>query len=53
MSLSARPQPSFEELIHPDDRKKVMKLIDEAVEIGQPTNAEWGVVCLTEYLLDS
>jgi PAS domain S-box-containing protein len=35
---------AFENLIHPDDRAGVIKLIDRSVETGQPTEAEWRVV---------
>lgn len=34
----------FENLIHPDDRAEVAKLVNEALETGQPTAGEWRVV---------
>lgn len=39
-----RTRTAFEKLIHPDDRVKVMKLVDEALKTGQPTSGEWRVV---------
>jgi len=35
---------AFENLVHPDDRATVMKLVDDAIKTGQPANAEWRVV---------
>lgn len=35
---------AFENLIHPDDRKEVMKLVDAALRTGEPTEGEWRVV---------
>jgi PAS domain S-box-containing protein len=35
---------AFENLVHPQDRAEVMKLVDEALKTGQPTNGEWRVV---------
>jgi len=35
---------AFENLVHPDDRAEVMKLVDEALKTGQPTHGEWRVV---------
>ena len=35
---------AFENLVHPDDRSRVIDLIDEAVKTGQPTEGEWRVV---------
>jgi PAS domain S-box-containing protein len=35
---------AFENLVHPDDRESVMKLVDVAIRTGQPANAEWRVV---------
>jgi PAS domain S-box-containing protein len=35
---------AFENLVHPDDRAKVIDLIDEAIKTGQPTEGEWRVV---------
>ena len=38
-----RTRTAFEKLIHPDDRVKVIKLVDEALKTGQPTSGEWRV----------
>ena len=35
---------AFEKLIHPDDRAKVIELVDEALKTGQPTSGEWRVI---------
>jgi PAS domain S-box-containing protein len=35
---------SFENLIHPDDRERVIGLTHEMIRTGQPTEAEWRVV---------
>jgi PAS domain S-box-containing protein len=35
---------AFENLVHPDDRAEVMKLVDEALKTGRPTHGEWRVV---------
>jgi PAS domain-containing protein len=35
---------AFENLIHPDDRAEVVKLVDEALKTGQPTTGDWRVV---------
>ena len=35
---------AFENLIHPDDRAEVVKLVNEALRTGQPTSGEWRVV---------
>jgi PAS domain S-box-containing protein len=37
-------QTAFENLIHPDDRAGVIKLVDAAMKSGQPTKGEWRVV---------
>jgi PAS domain S-box-containing protein len=37
-------QTAFENLVHPDDRAGVIKLVDAAMKSGQPTKAEWRVV---------
>jgi len=37
-------RPAFENLVHPDDRAGVTKLLDEALKTGQPTNGEWRVI---------
>jgi PAS domain S-box-containing protein len=34
----------FENLVHPDDREKVMELLDDAIRTGQPANAEWRAI---------
>jgi PAS domain S-box-containing protein len=35
---------AFESLVHPDDRARVMDLVDCALKTGQPTTGEWRVV---------
>jgi PAS domain S-box-containing protein len=35
---------AFEDLIHPDDRQKIIELNDEMMKTGQPAEAEWRVV---------
>jgi PAS domain S-box-containing protein len=35
---------AFENLIHPDDRQRVIELTHEMMRTGQPTEAEWRVV---------
>jgi PAS domain S-box-containing protein len=35
---------AFENLIHPDDRKRIIELTHEMMRTGQPTEAEWRVV---------
>src|SRR5579864_8294731 len=37
-------QTAFENLVHPDDRAGVVKLVDTAMKSGQPTKSEWRVV---------
>ena len=37
-------QSAFEDLVHPDDRAEVIKLVDAAMKSGQPTKGEWRVV---------
>ena len=37
-------QTAFENLVHPDDRAGVIKLVDAAMKSGQPTEGEWRVV---------
>jgi len=37
-------QTVFENLVHPDDRAGVIKLVDAAMKSGQPTKGEWRVV---------
>jgi len=35
---------AFEDLIHPDDRAEVVRLVDGALTTGAPTNGEWRVI---------
>jgi len=35
---------AFENLIHPDDRQRIIELTHEMMKTGQPTEAEWRVV---------
>ena len=35
---------AFENLIHPDDRGKIVKLTQEMMKTGQPTEGEWRIV---------
>jgi PAS domain S-box-containing protein len=35
---------AFEDLIHPDDRARVMELVDSALKTGQQTTGEWRVL---------
>jgi PAS domain S-box-containing protein len=37
-------QTAFENLVHPDDRAGVIRLVDAAMKSGQPTKGEWRVV---------
>src|SRR5262249_49587925 len=37
-------QTAFENLLHPDDRARVIELIDAAMKTGQSTTGEWRVV---------
>jgi PAS domain S-box-containing protein len=37
-------QTAFENLVHPDDRARVIELVDDAMKTGQPTTGEWRVV---------
>jgi len=39
-----RTQTAFENLVHPDDRARVIELNNGALKTGQPTNGEWRVV---------
>jgi PAS domain S-box-containing protein len=39
-----RTRTAFENLVHPDDRAGVIKLVDAAMKSGQPTKGEWQVV---------
>src|ERR1700757_329897 len=40
----AGTQTAFENLVHPDDRAGVVKLVDRALKTGQPTEGEWRVI---------
>jgi len=40
----AQTQTAFENLIHPDDRARVMELVDSALKTGQQTTGEWRVL---------
>jgi PAS domain S-box-containing protein len=35
---------AFENLVHPDDRAEVIKLVEEALKTRQPTSGEWRVI---------
>ena len=37
-------QTAFENLIHPDDRARVMELVNSALNTGQPATGEWRVL---------
>jgi len=37
-------QAAFENLVHPDDRARVIQLVDGAMKTGKPTRGEWRVV---------
>ncbi len=37
-------QEAFENLVHPDDRARVMELVDDALKTGQPTKGEWRIM---------
>ena len=39
-----RTQTAFESLIHPDDRARVIELVNCALKTGQPTTGEWRVL---------
>jgi PAS domain S-box-containing protein len=39
-----RTRSAFENLIHPDDRAGVTKLVEEALKTGHPTSGEWRVI---------
>jgi PAS domain S-box-containing protein len=40
----AQTHAAFENLIHPDDRARVMELVDSALKTGQQTTGEWRVL---------
>jgi PAS domain S-box-containing protein len=40
----ARTRTAFEDLIHPNDRAQVRKMVDEALRTGQPMSGEWRVI---------
>jgi len=46
-------QTVFENLVHPDDRAGVIKLVDAAMKSGQPTKGEWRVVWVTGAFIGS
>jgi PAS domain S-box-containing protein len=37
-------QAAFEDLVHPDDRRRATGLIEEALKTGEPTKGEWRVI---------
>jgi PAS domain S-box-containing protein len=37
-------QAAFERLLHPDDRGRVVELVDESMKAEQPTKGEWRVI---------
>jgi len=37
-------QAAFEKLVHPDDRARVIELVEGALKTGQPTSGEWRVI---------
>ena len=39
-----RTRTAFEDLVHPDDRAQVTKLVDQALSTGQPIKGEWRVI---------
>jgi PAS domain S-box-containing protein len=39
-----RTRTAFEDLVHPDDRAQVTKLVDQALNTGQPISGEWRVI---------
>jgi PAS domain S-box-containing protein len=39
-----RTQTAFENLVHPDDRARVIELDNRALKTGQPTTGEWRVI---------
>jgi PAS domain S-box-containing protein len=39
-----RTRAAFEDLLHPDDRAQVIRLLDEALRTGQPMSGEWRVI---------
>lgn len=45
-ALAKRTQP-LKNLLHPDDRAKVMNLADSSIKSGQPTEGEWRVLWAT------
>jgi len=40
----AKTQATFENLVHPDDRGRVIEWVDEALKTGRPNMGEWRVV---------
>jgi PAS domain S-box-containing protein len=43
-TLDGKTTAFFQNLIHPDDRARVMDLVDRALKMGQQTTGEWRVV---------
>lgn len=41
---SARRQPAWEQLVHPEDRAAAIGWVKEAIETGQPLEREWRVL---------
>ena len=39
-----RTRTAFENLVHPEDKAEVMKLLDKALKTGHPTTGEWRVI---------
>jgi len=37
-------QEAFQNLVHPDDRARVIELVNDSLKTGQPTKGEWRVV---------
>jgi PAS domain S-box-containing protein len=37
-------QEAFENLVHPDDRARVVELVNDSMKTGQPTKGEWRII---------
>ena len=37
-------QPAWEQLVHPDDRPKAVRLVEHSFQTGEPVEGEWRVV---------